>query len=158
MGDGTAHHARVAIHDSERQAGAAPDALVRVVVRLVLAFEPHPVAVQRVGVLHPKLAQPNQAAARPQLVPELGLHLVHQRRQLAVGVDLAGGVKGDHLLVGHRQHQVALAAVAQPHQGGIDLVPAPGGLPQLGRMDHRQQQLLAADPAHLLVQDLLDLA
>ena len=89
-------------------------------VCLVLLIQPGLVAVQRVGVLHPELAHPDQPATRAQLVAELGLYLVHQGGKLPVGGDLRRRVVRYRLFVGHRQHQVAPAAVAEPRQGGVD--------------------------------------
>ena len=156
--DRAAHHAGVTAHGDQRHTDALPDALIGPVMGAILALQSGLIAVQRVGVLHPELAHPDQSAARAQLVAKLGLHLIHQNRELPVGGDFRGGVERHRLLVGHGQHQVALAAVAKACQGGVDLVPAARGLPQVGRMDHRQGQLLSADAVHLLAQDLLDLA
>jgi hypothetical protein len=57
-----------------------------------------------------------------------------------------------------REQHVSPAAVPKARHGLVDVVPAAGGLPELGRVDDRHVQLLASDPVHLLAQDLVDLA
>ena len=94
--------------------------------------------------------------ARARLVALLGLEVVEDLRQVAVGAHLARDVEGDALLVGHREHQVGAAAVLELEQL-VDVVAA-GALPQLRRLQHRHQHLLRADRVHLLADDLLDLA
>jgi hypothetical protein len=77
-------------------------------------------------------------------------------RQVAVGADLARDVVSDRLLVGHRQDHRRALAVLELEQL-VDPVAA-GLLPVLGRLQHRHDDLLAADRFHLLAQDRLDLA
>ena len=158
VGRGGAARAAVAAHRLQRHSGAPGDAPERLVVSAVLALQPGLIAVQGVGVVPAELAQPKQAAARAQLVPELGPHLEHQRGELPVGGDFRGGVECQRRLVGRRQHQVTLAAVAKARRSRVEFRPAARGLPQLRRLDQRQRQLLAADPLQLLAHDLLELA
>ena len=158
MGRGGAARAAVAAHRLQRHSGAPGDAPERLVVSAVLALQPGLIAVQGVGVVPAELAQPKQAAARAQLVPEAGPHLEHQRGELPVGGDFRGGVECQRRLVGRRQHQVTLAAVAKARRSRVEFRPAARGLPQLRRLDQRQRQLLAADPLQLLAHDLLELA
>jgi hypothetical protein len=58
--------------------------------------------------------------------------------------------------VGHRQDHVALRTVLDPSHFGADPLPAAGPFPDLRRLNHRHQQLLAADGFHLFAKDLLD--
>ena len=55
------------------------------------------------------------------------------------------------------QAEVAAVAVLQSHELRAVQLPAPGFLPQLGGLQGRHEQLLAADAVHLLAHDLLDL-
>jgi hypothetical protein len=93
---------------------------------------------------------------RPAFVPELGLELVPDLRQLPVRVQLKRQ-GGEDFLVRHAKGEVGPLAVAQPeHLLAHDLPPA-AALPDLGRVQARQQELLGADPLHLLADDLDDL-
>ena len=91
---------------------------------------------------------------RPRLVALLDLDVVEDQRQVAVGADDLRDVRGDDLLVGHREHQLGALAVVQLEQL-LDRVAA-GAPPQLGRLQHRHQHLLAADRVHLLAHDRID--
>ena len=137
-----------------------PEALERPLVRLVLVaialVEAGLVAVAAVGVLHDELADADQPAARPGLVPELRLEVVDHHRQLAIALDDVAEQDRDDLLVGHREDHVALAAVLEPDQLRPDLEVAAALLPDLRRMDDRHLHLLGADPVLLLADDLLD--
>ena len=57
----------------------------------------------------------------------------------------------------HAQAEVAAEAVLQAEHVVAHDVPAAGFLPDLGRIQRRQEHLLAADGVHLLAHDLLDL-
>ena len=57
---------------------------------------------------------------------------------------------------GHRQDHLAPVTVLEPGQLGTDRVVASARFPDVGRMDDRHLDLLAADPVHLLADDLLD--
>jgi hypothetical protein len=151
------HHPHVGADLDGLQAAALEDAVVGPAVGLELLIQPRVVGVQRVGVLHGELAHPDQAAARAGLVAELGLQVVDQLRQLTPGADLAAGQVGHHLLVGHGQGHVAAGAVAPVDQLRVGRVPAAGLLPQIGRVNHRHSDLLAADGVHLLANNGLDL-
>ena len=132
------------------------DPLVGVPVPLERGVKAGLVDVEAVGVLHRELADPQQAALRPRLVPELGLELVPELGQLAVGGELWAEV-GEDLLVRHAEHDLgALAVLEAEHLLAHDREPA-GLLPDLGGLHARQQELLRADPVHLLADDLHDL-
>ena len=124
-------------------------------LQLEVLRQPRLVTVERVGVLHDELAQPDQPGARPRLVAFLDREVVEHLRQLPVALQLAR-VEGDRLLVRQRQHVVGALAILEAEEL-LDVV-APGLLPQLVRRQHRHQHLLAADRVHLLADDLLDLA
>jgi hypothetical protein len=64
-------------------------------------------------------------------------------------------VRGDRLLVRHREHVLGLLAVLQLEQLGDRIAPA--ALPELRRLQHRHQHLLPADAVDLLADDLHDL-
>ncbi len=114
--------------------------------------------VEGVGVLHDELLRAHEAEARTRLVAELRLDLVHDHRQLAVGADDGLDDVG-HLLLGRRaEREVMLRAVLELEHVGAHSLPAPGGLPQLGWLEDRHEQLLSAGAVHLLAHDRLDLA
>ena len=122
-------------------------------VELVGAVQALAIAVEAVGVLHDELARAQHPGARPRLVALLGLEVVQQLGQVAVGADLAGDVEGEVLLVRHRQHELGPAPVLELEHL-VDVV-APAGPPQLSGLEHRHQHLPAADGVQLLAHDLL---
>ena len=91
------------------EAQALEDPGVRAVVRPVADVEAGLVAVAGVAVLHHELADADQAAAGPGLVAELRLEVVDDERQLAVAAHDVPQQVGHDLLVGHREHHVAVA-------------------------------------------------
>jgi hypothetical protein len=150
---GAAHHPDVALDPVPLEPGAIEDRVVGLDEERVGLVEALEVAVERVRVLHDELAGAQHPGARARLVALLDLEVVEQLGQVAVGADLARCVRGDDLLVGHRQDQLGVAPVAQLEQL-VDLVAA-GLLPQLGGLKDRHQQLRAADRVELLAHDLL---
>ena len=122
-------------------------------MELVGGVEAVEVAVEGVRVLHDELARAQQAGARARLVALLGLEVVEQLRQVAVGAHLARDVEREVLLVRHREDQFGAAAVLQL-EDLVDVVAA-GLLPQLGGLEHGHQHLPRADRIHLLAHDLL---
>jgi hypothetical protein len=152
----TAHHAHVGRHRDHRQAAAAEDLEVRAVDPVVLLVQPGFVPVEGVPVFHRELAHPQQAATRARVVAELELDLVHEARQLSPGLHLAGRQRGHNLFVGQGQDVRPSPAIVEAGQLGPDGVVTAAPLPELGRVDERQQELGAADGVHLLPQHVLD--
>src|SRR6185369_4244720 len=143
---------------TEHQPAAREDAAVRVEHDPVLAHAVVVVDVKRVGVLHQELAPAHEAEARPDLVPELDLHLIQVLRQVAIRADLAADDVGDDLLVGRPEAEVALVAILDAQQLLAVVLPATRLLPQLRRADRRHENLLRAAAVHLLADDALDVA
>ena len=83
--------------------------------------------------------------------------MVDELGKLAIGADLAPRQVGHDLLVGHGQGHVAAGAVFPMHHLRVGRVPAAGLLPQVGRVNDRHGDLLAANGVHLLADDPLDL-
>jgi hypothetical protein len=96
-------------------------------------------------------SRPQDPRARAGLVALLGLEVVEDQRQVAVGAHDLGHVGGDDLLVRHREDQIRALAVVQLEQL-VDAVAA-RALPQLGGQQDRHQQLVPADRVHLLAHD-----
>ncbi len=151
---GAAHHADVGLDAVPAQAGAFHDAVVGADVQLVALVEAGGVAVEGVGVLHDELARAQHPGARARLVALLDLEVVEDQRQVAVGAHGLRDVRGDGLLVGHREHELGALAVLQLEEL-LDRV-APGLAPRLGGLQHGHQQLLPADRVHLLADDSHD--
>ena len=151
---GAAHHPDVALDHVPAQAAAVEDPGVRGAVGLVAGVEPRGVAVERVRVLHDELAHAQHAALRTRLVAHLRLKVVPALRQVAVGADLARRVPGDDLLVRHRKHHAAAGAILEAKL--LRQPVAAGLLPDLGRVEHRHEDLLRADAVHLLADDRVD--
>src|SRR5262249_58104785 len=96
---------------------------------------------------------PGGAGPRAGLVRLLRRHLAPARGQPPVRPDLPGREPRHDLLVGHAQAHVAAVAVLQAEHLVLDVVPASGLLPQLGRVEDGHGHLLPADPVHLLPDD-----
>ena len=135
---------------------ALEDPGVGPVLRLVADVEAGVVEVAGVRVLHREFADADQSPARPRLVAELRLEVIELEGQLPVGTHDAAQQVGDDLLVCHREHHVPTCAVLEARHLGSDGVVAARLAPDIGRMDHRHQQLLAADRVLFLADDLLD--
>ena len=143
VGADAAHHPDVRLDPVPLEPDPVEDAVVGAAEALVVLVEAGAVAVEGVGVLHDELARAQQPGARPRLVAPLGLEVVEAERELAVGAHDVRDVERHDLLVRQRQHHLGAAAVLQL-EDLVDVV-APAALPQLGRVEHRHQQLLAAD-------------
>ena len=150
-----AHDPALRLHRDRLHPAAVEDPVVRLAVLLEAGFRALLVAVERVGVLHDELADPQEAAPGPRLVAVLDLEVVPELRQLLVRADLAR-VERERLLVRQREDVVTAAPVGDV-EDLRDLV-ATGRLPQLDRGQHGCEELLAADRVHFLADDLLDLA
>ena len=157
VADRAAHHAGVTLHHHALEAAARVDALVGGDVLAVALLQRLFAHIQAVGVLHDELARAQHAALGPRLVALLGLEVVPHLRQLLVAVDLPRGEPGDDLFVGHGERHVGVLAVLEAEHLAADGVPAAALLPDLRRLQHRHEHLLAADGVHLLADDLLDL-
>ena len=131
---------------------------VGVVHRQVRPFEALGVEIERIGVLHDELARAHHPEARADLVTELRLDLVKVDRQLLVAAHLAPGDVRDDLLVGRADAEVAFVPVLQAQQLRTEVAPAPGLLPELGRLDGGHQHFLGAGRVHLLANNGFDLA
>jgi hypothetical protein len=154
VGAGAAHHPHVGLDPVPLEPATVEDAVVGVAVLVVAHVQSRRVAIEGVRVLHDELARPQHSGARPWLVAFLGLEVVEDQRQVAIRAHDLRDMRGDDLLVGHRQHHVCPAAVLQPEELAADRVVAPAALPQLGRVEHRHEHLVPADPVDLLTHDL----
>ena len=125
-------------------------------MRSVLGVETGFVDVEAVGVLHGELAGPDQTGTRTGIVAPLDLDLEHELGKLAIRADLPGGQARHHLLVGHGEHHVPVAAVLKTRQLGADLLESATLLPELSRVHDGKRHLDGADGGHLLPEDLLD--
>ena len=114
------------------------------------------IAIERIGVLHRELAPAHDAEARPALVAELGLDVIEISRQRAIAAQLLAGDVGDDLFARRLDDEVALVPVLDAHQLGAVLLEPSRLLPELGRLNHRHQQLDAAGAVHLFANDALD--
>jgi hypothetical protein len=156
-GLGASHRAGVGLDRHEVEAAAAEDPLVGLPLVLVRLVEPRAIHVEGVGVLHRELADPQEAGLGARLVAELGLDLVPDLGELPIAAQLVTGDRGEDLLVRHAEAVVGPLPVLEPeHVVAHDLPPA-ALLPDLGRMDRGEEELLAADGVHLLADDPLDL-
>ena len=118
------------------------------------------VRVERVGVLHQELLDPQQAEAGPDLVPELRVDLVEGQGQLLVGLHGRPRVGGHDFLGGGRQAVGRLLAVrAREHRPAGDVVvPAAALLPQALLLEDRELDFERTGATELIPDDRLDLS
>ena len=150
--------AGVGLHRTRLQAAAGEDPHIGLVHGLVAGVGRVEADVEAVGVLHDEFLGAHQPEARPDLVAELGLYLVEGAGELAVGVDLARGEVGHHLLVRGAQNHRALGAVTEPEHARAHRAEASRLLPQFGGLERGHEDLERPGPVHLLADDALDLA
>ena len=158
MGVTAADAAGVGEHRAKLDAQAGEDVGVGGVHALIGFGETGLIDVKRIGVLHDELARPHYAEARADFVAELGLDLIKIGGQIAVAADLVAYQIGDDFLVGRTEAERALVPVLDAQQLGAILLPAPGFLPQVGRLHHRHQDFLCARGVHFLAHDGFHLA
>ena len=158
MGEAAADGTAVRLHGLEGEAAAAEDAAVSLVHGFIGALRPGLVNVEAVGVLHDKLAAPDEPEAGPDFVPELHLDLIQVQGELAVGVDFPPHQVGDHLFVGGAETAIPAVAVLEAQQFLAVNLPAPRLLPQFGRLHGGEQHFLGSGPVHFLPDDGLHLA
>ncbi len=115
------------------------------------------VSIKGVGVLHRELSNPNQAGSRTSIIAPLGLNLVNQLRHLLVAVDLKASDIGNDLFVGHRKDHIPTDSVVEAAHLAIDRVEAAGLFPDVSRVHHWHEDLLAPDRIDLFADDLFDL-
>ena len=158
MVDVAADLARLRLDGTERETAPFEHAVVRLVHLSVALAQAVDVGVEGVRVLHQELAAAQQPEAWPQLVAVLPVDLVQVHRQVAVRRELLGDDRRDDLFGRGRQAEAGLLAIEEAeHERAVGRV-ATGPLPELERLQDRQQGLLRAGPIHLLAHDLLDLA
>ena len=156
LGRRAAHGPRHRRDDLHLEPEPGEDPLVGLAVRVVGRLQGLVGEVERVRVLHRELAPAQDARARALLVAVLGLDLVEDHREVAVGAGLPLDHEGEHLLVRGPEQVVGLLAVLEAEERVAVLGPAPGGLVGLLRQQRREVHLLAADRVHLLADDRLD--
>ncbi len=152
-----AHGAGMRLDHQVLESAAVEDAAVGVVVPVVGNVEAGLVHVEAVGILHQELPHAQHAGFGSRLIAKLGLNLIPDLGKLLVAAQFAAGDGGHDFFVRHAQAQVAPEAVFQAEHVVAHDVPAARFLPDLGRVERRQHQLLCADGVHLLAHDALDL-
>ena len=114
--------------------------------------------MEGVAILHGEFAPAHDTEAGTDFIPELGLDLIEVHRQLPVAADFAPCDVGNHFLMRRADDEIALMTVFHAQQFRAVFVPAPGLLPQLGRLHRRHEQLKRPGTIHFFTHDLLDLA
>ena len=142
----------------KRQPHAFEDAHVCGVHLLVACARGRDVTVKRISVLHREFAAPHHTEARPALISKLGLDVIEILRQGAVASQFLTGDVGDDFFAGRLNDEIAVVPVFDAQQFRAHLLEPAGFAPQLGRLDHRHQQLHRAGTIHLVANDRFDLA
>ena len=150
--------AAVGLGHQHGQAAAAVDVAISQGHGLVTVVQAVVVGIETVGVLHVELAHPHQAGPGTGFIPELGLNLVENHRQVAVALDIGADDAGNHLLVGGGQHHGTAPAVLHGEQHLAHGLGPARLLPQFPGLQGGHHQLLAAGGVHLLADDVLDFA
>ncbi len=152
-----ADHARIGFNRHDRHLNSPINVDVGLVDPGIVGVQVSAVAVKAIGVLHQELAHAHQAAARAWLVAHFGLDLIEDVGQLTIGANVAPAQIGHDLFMSHGEHEVAPVAILGAPERLVDLLPAAGLLPELGRHDDRQVDFLTIHPIHLVAQDGRDL-
>ena len=108
-----AHHPDVGLDPVPLEADPVEHAVVGADELVVGGGQAVGVAVERVRVLHDELARAQDPRARARLVALLGLEVVEEQRQVAVGAHDLGDVERERLLVRQRQDHRRPAAVLE---------------------------------------------
>lgn len=147
-----ANGTRVCLNRYRREPEPCEDAQVRAVEALVGGPHPLAVPIEGVAIGHDELPRPHEPEARSWLVPKLRLHLVHHRGQVTVAAQIRTKALDHDLLVGWPEHVASRLALdlEQDVRHGRQ---APGGLPDLRRVQGRQQHLGSSDRIELLLDD-----
>ena len=148
----------VRLHRPEVQTAARENQVVRLEHLPVTDLGPRLIRIETVGVLHAEFPAAHHPEPRPYLVAKLGLDLVEISRELPVCLDPVADQIGNHLLMGRPETVFPVMAIAKAQQFLAVMDPAVRFLPELGRLNHRQEHLLGPGPVHLLADNLLDLA
>ena len=130
---------------------------IRLVVQGVRVIQSRGVHVERIGVLHGEAPHAHQTGLGARLVPEFGLDLIPDLRQLLVTPQFAEGEVRDDFLLGHAEAQLPAPAILEAEHIAPDGVPAAAFLPDFGRMEFGSVNLLRPDRIHFLADDPLDL-
>ncbi len=156
MGLATAHDPDIACDDLRLEPETLEDPNVGALLRLVTGVEACLVQVAAVGILHDEFTDAEKAAAGAGLVAPFRLEVVEHHGQLAIRPDDVGEEQPHDFLMGHCQDHLPAGPVLEPRQLRPDRVVPATGLPDVGRMDNRHLDFLAADPIHLLADHLFD--
>ena len=140
------------------QTATGEDAGVGVVHLVVARHRTGIGGIEGIGVLHEELLGAHQAETRADLIPELGLDLIEILRELAVGVQLVGSQRGDHLFVGGPENPILPGRIPHLEEHSGSRLVAAGLLPDIDGLQGGHEHLDAAGPVHFLADDLLDLA
>ena len=152
-----AHHAAAGLDHLIPESAALIDAAIEVIVLAIAPIQPLPVDIEGVGILHGELAHPKQPRFGSRLVPELGLYLVPDLGQLAIGAELIAGDGCKNLLMGHAQAHVPVGAVLETKHVRPHALPTAAFLPDFSRVQGRQGKFLGAHAIELVPDDPGDL-
>ena len=139
------------------QTGTIADTRISVAHLIVILSERLLRGMEAVGVVHDKLTAAHKAKARTDFVAELDLRLIQRRRQLFVRTKLGANQGGDDLLVRGAKAELVAMTVGDAGKLGAVVVPTTGLMPQIARLNERQQDLLSARGLNLFVDDGGDL-
>ena len=115
------------------------------------------VEIERVCILHQKLASTHQPEARTDLVTEFPLDVIEIERQVLVRFDVGTENFRDHFLIGRPVQHVTLVPILDPQHLLAVRIVASTLPPELGRLDRRHQHLDRAGAVLLLAHDLANL-
>ena len=112
------------------------------------------IEIERIRILHQKLASSHQAEARTDLVTEFPLNVIEIERQVLVGLYISTKDLGDHLLVRWPVQHVPLVPVLDAQHFLAVSVVASTLTPEISRLDRGHQQFDGASAVLLLAHDL----
>src|SRR3989338_2513628 len=131
MGNLASHHSGIRLRDQTIQARAREYLQISVIHQTVIILQALFIGVKAIGVLHYELTAADQAETGADLIPELGLDLIKNKRKLFIRINIARGQMGNYLFMGGAQaHLPAPAVNKTDHYFFHQAVPA-GGIPEL---------------------------
>ena len=156
MGTGSTHDAGIGLDGNAVQPAPGKDPQIGVEDPGVIGIQIGKVPVKAVGILHEKLANPQQPASRTRFVTNLGLNVVEHHRQVPVGAKEVLGNVGHGFFVGHGQDEFTVFSVLEADQLRPDIVIAFGLLPELRRVEDRHGDLDPGNAVQFFPNDIFD--
>ena len=105
-----AHDAGIGFHCERFEAAPLEDSRVSLVHFAIALLRRLVGGIETISVFHDEFFGAHEPEARTDFIPEFGLNLVKVLGHLAIGIDLAGNQRRDHLFMGADSQRLAIGA------------------------------------------------